>query len=233
MTTIHFVGTPPTITRLDNSPRPPRSRERPLPSPHADVPRYIVMRVSETAWIDNNGSSEIPSTVRDLSYHLEKGTPYIPITLPPAGSAPELRELKFSNLPIKKIQDIGNIDEYCPTLERITLQICPSLVIPDFSWFAQLPSIKSIWITNCNITSLAHLDEIARVIQISIPGNGLELSNEIGVIESYWQSHGAGSTKAGYFRIGRNLINGRVVRKLHRMTTASTIGYIRGWMMRR
>jgi hypothetical protein len=134
---------------------------------------------------------------------------------------------------MSSIDEIQNLDQYRRQLEMIDFHKCRSLVIEDLSWFLKMDRAKAIYVQNCQLRSLRYFDQFSHPVDLVVEDNNLELSNEIEAIEAYWRNNGAKQRKCGKLGIGNNLIRGKRVLSGQWMTTASAIGYIRGWMAKR
>jgi hypothetical protein len=227
MREIHFVGEPPEA----NEPE-PSDRDNPddffgnvIVSGGSWVPAMFDYRSKE--WRVDQNFTRIPDTDR-LTYNGSSG--FVPIVIPPPSSFPRLERIGFFNAPITSISDIGNIDGYREQITGIEFHNCPCLVLNDLSWFVGLPRVEFIRVEKCQLRSLRGLDQFKKPVDLWIGSNGMELSSEIEMIESYLRKVVVGSKNGGKMNIYDNTIAGKPVKKRKGMSTRATVGYIRGWM---
>ena len=244
--TIHFVGDPPSATKISDRPAPPR-RSNPFPSTGEIYTSRtnVIMLVHDNAWkINGITETTIPSSVVNLSYHHEadiRGT-FIPIVLPPIASMPVLNSLGFVGLPIASLAEIEGIDAYLPHLRTVSFTNCPMLVIEDLAPFVPMSNIDqtirrwstmyrfTINIRGCQLRSLRCMEQFQRSVSLHVNDNTLDLAREFATIQAYNTARTRHNSSTGDISIGGNTIGGHAIRKQKSMSIYAAITYIRDWM---
>jgi len=200
-------------------------------TPGREPALHVNYSAVDGAW-KSDGIEPAPETT-SITYNAFHADRSPPIVILPVENLPKLRHVTFYNLSISSIDEVQNLDQYRKQMERIDFHECRSLVIDDLSWFVEMDIVKDICIMSCQLRSLRYLDQFSHPVELIVTGNDMELSNEIETIEAYWRNNGAKQRNCGKLGIEHNLIRGKKVLNGKWMTTASAIGYIRGWMAKR